>query len=259
MSIRRRVRSVGPGYPLPVATTVHRNLDDRPESGLPDAVRSLLSADDEAAEATAWSAFLDSYSRLILYIARKSCSGRDAAMDRYTYALEQLRRDDYARLRAYEADDRARFSTWLAVVVRRLCTDFHRKKYGRYESADGEDTADSEGGVADPAELARRTRRRLVDLVGEAVDIEALGDHRKDPERGIRLRELRGALVRAVDGLEARDRLLLSMRFADERSARIIADAMDYPSQFHVYRRLKKVLARLRDDLEGRGIDGPAP
>ena len=238
---------------------MHRNLDDRPESGLPDDVRSLLSADDEAAEAAAWSAFLDSYSRLILYIARKSCSSRDAAMDRYAYALEQLRKDDFARLRAYEADDRARFSTWLAVVVRRLCTDFHRKKYGRYESADGKEAGDPETAPADSAELNRRTRRRLVDLVGEAVDIEALGDHRKDPERNVRLRELRGALVRAVDGLEPRDRLLLSMRFADGHSARIIAETMDYSSQFHVYRRLKKVLARLRDDLEDLGIDGPTP
>lgn len=238
---------------------MQENLDDRPESGLPDAVRSLLSADDEAAEAAAWSAFLDSYSRLILYIARKSCSSRDAAMDRYAYALEQLRRDDFARLRGYEADDRARFSTWLAVVVRRICTDFHRKKYGRYEGAGAEETGDVETAPMNSAELARRTRRRLVDLVGEAVDIEALGDHRKDPERSVRLRELRGALVQAVDGLEPRDRLLLSMRFADEHSARIIADAMAYPSQFHVYRRLKKVLARLRADLEERGIDGPTP
>ncbi|MFW6085394.1 MAG: RNA polymerase sigma factor [Gemmatimonadota bacterium] len=238
---------------------MHKNLDDRPDTGLPDEVRSLLSADDEADETAAWSAFLDSYSRLILYIARKSCSSRDGAMDRYAYALEQLRRDDFARLRGYEADDRARFSTWLAVVVRRLCTDFHRKKYGRYEGVDAGDAGDSDPAPMDAAELARRTRRRLVDLVGEAVDIEALGDHRKDPERSVRLRELRGALVQAVDGLESRDRLLLSMRFADEHSARIIADAMDYPSQFHVYRRLKKVLARLRDDLEGRGIDGPTP
>lgn len=250
---------MGRAIPLPVATSVHENLDDRPEYGLPDEVRGLLSADDEADEAAAWSAFLDSYSRLILYIARKSCSGRDAAMDRYAYALEQLRKHDFARLRGYEADDRARFSTWLAVVVRRICTDFHRKKYGRYEGAGAEETGDVEAAPTNSAELARRTRRRLVDLIGAAVDIEALGDHRKDPERDVRMRELRNALVQAVDGLEPRDRLLLSMRFADEHSARIIADAMDYPSQFHVYRRLKRVLARLRDDLEDRGIDGPTP
>lgn len=253
------VRSVGPGFPSPVATTVHRNLDDQPASGLPDEVRALLSAGDDAAEAEAWSAFLDSYSRLILHIARKSCSDRDAAMDRYTYVLEQLRKDDFARLRAYEADDRARFSTWLAVVVRRLCTDFYRRKYGRYESTESTGAENPGGASTDSAELTRRARRRLVDLVGEAVDIELLGDHRKDPERGVRLRELRDALTRAMGGLEPRDRLLLAMRFADDRSARIIAEAMDYPSQFHVYRRLKKVLATLRSDLEDHGFDGPAP
>lgn len=252
------VRSVGPGFPLPVATTVHRNLDDEPASGLPPEVRELLSATDEAAEASAWSAFLDSYSRLILYIARKSCSGRDAAMDRYTYALEQLRRDDFARLRAYEVDDRARFSTWLAVVVRRLCTDFHRKRYGRYSSGEADEAEEPTDGPAD-ADVARRTRRRLVDLVGEAVDIELLADHRGNPERLVRLRELKSALGGALHELESRDRLLLAMRFEDGHSARRIAEIMDYPSQFHVYRRLKKVLAVLRDDLEGRGIDGAAP
>lgn len=237
---------------------MHRNLDDEPASGLPPEVGDLLSAADEAAEAAAWSAFLDAYSRLILYIARKSCSDRDAAMDRYTYALEQLRRDDFARLRTYEVDDRARFSTWLAVVVRRLCTDFHRKRYGRYPNAEA-DRADERTVGPTESDVARRTRHRLVDLVGEAVDIELLADHRGNPERLVRLRELQGALGRALLQLESRDRLLLAMRFEDGHSARKIAEAMDYPSQFHVYRRLNKLLAELRDDLEGRGIDGAAP
>ncbi len=221
----------------------------------------MLSAGGETAEAAAWSAFLEAYSRLILYIARKSCSSRDAAMDRYTFALEQLRRDDFARLRAYEVDDRARFSTWLAVVVRRLCTDFHRKQYGRYPSAEPGEADEADGPTGGPADadVARRTRRRLVDLVGEAVDIELLADHRGNPERRVRLRELRSALGGALHELESRDRLLLAMRFEDGHSARRIAEIMDYPSQFHVYRRLKKVLAALRDDLEGRGIDGAAP
>jgi len=238
---------------------VHENLDDGPARGLPPEVRDLLSAGDETAEAASWSAFLGAYSRLILYIARKSCADRDAAMDRYAYALEQLRRDDFARLRAYEVDDRARFSTWLAVVVRRLCTDFHRKRYGRYASTEAGEADLPADGAAKEAELSRRTRRRLVDLVGEAVDIELLADHRGNPERLVRLRELTSALGQALHELESRDRLLLAMRFEDGHSARRIAEVMEYPSPFHVYRRLNKVLAGLREDLERRGIDGAAP
>ncbi|MFW6039907.1 MAG: RNA polymerase sigma factor, partial [Gemmatimonadota bacterium] len=155
-------------------------------------------------------------------------------------------------------DDRARFSTWLAVVVRRLCTDFYRRKYGRYQNPEPADPDRPTAGPAE-AEIARRTRRRLVDLVGEAVDIELLADHRGNPERHVRERELRSALGRAMHGLEPRDRLLLALRFEDGHSARKIAEIMDYPGQFHVYRRVNKVLTGLREELEAHGIDGATP
>lgn len=235
-------------------------MDTRPSDQaadrLPPEVGALLSADTEEVDGTAWPAFLEAYSRLMLHVARKSCTGRDAAMDRYAYVLERLREDDFARLRSFEPDGRARFSTWLAVVIRRLCTDFHRRRYGRY-------TPDSDGRNDDPgdraAELRRDARRRLVDLVGEAVDIDALGDHRGDPERLVRIRELREVLGGAVSELGDRERLLLALRFEDGHSARLIAEAMEYPSQFHVYRHLKKVLGELRSRLEEQGIDGAGP
>jgi hypothetical protein len=49
------------------------------------------------------------------------------------------------------------------------------------------------------------------------------------------------------------------MRFEDQRSAAEIARAMGFPTPFHVYRRLNKLLGELRATLEARGIDGPAP
>jgi hypothetical protein len=33
---------------------------------------------------------------------------------------------------------------------------------------------------------------------------------------------------------------------------------MGFPTQFHVYRRLKSVLGDLREQLQRRGIDGPS-
>lgn len=240
-----------------------KRAPDQQDSGYPPEVRALLAASSGDAEATAWSAFLESYSRLILHVARKSCVDRDAAMDRYAFVLEQLRRDDYARIRSYEVDDRARFTTWLAVVVRRLCTDFHRRRYGRYASSDGEDKSGTPASRArdshGPVDARRDSRRRLVDLVGAAVDIDRLADHRGDPERQLRLSELQVALAQALAGLEARDRLLLALRFEDGHSARVIAENMDYPSQFHVYRRVNRVLGQLRANLEARGIEGPTP
>jgi DNA-directed RNA polymerase specialized sigma subunit len=66
-------------------------------------------------------------------------------------------------------------------------------------------------------------------------------------------------LERAVGALEPRDRLLLRLRFDDDLSAREVADIMRFPTPFHVYRRLNKVLEILRHSLEQRGVDGPTP
>lgn len=233
-----------------------RHLSDHAAGELPDEVQALLSAGPGEVDGTAWSAFLEAYSRLILHIARKTCTGRDAAMDRYAYVLERLREDDFARLRSFDPGGRARFSTWLAVVVRRLCTDFHRKLYGRRAASPEPGLPDEKAAAV---ELRHAARRRLADLVGEAIDVDSLGDHRGDPERQVRLAELHEALGAALAALDDRDRLLLALRFDDGHSARVIAEAMEYPSPFHVYRQLKKTLAGLRESLETRGIDEPRP
>ncbi len=38
-----------------------------------------------------------------------------------------------------------------------------------------------------------------------------------------------------------------------------IAKVLDVPTVFHVYRRINKTLARLREELDRRGVDGPDP
>ena len=90
--------------------------------------------------------------------------------DGYAYLLDRLQADDFARLRAYAADGRARFSTWLVVVAQRLCIDFHRSRYGRIREAQ------------DPGE--RAARRQLHDLVGDVIDIEALPGRTSSPDLG---------------------------------------------------------------------------
>ena len=34
---------------------------------------------------------------------------------------------------------------------------------------------------------------------------------------------------------------------------------MSFPTQFHVYRKLNRILARLKEELRGRGFPGPRP
>ena len=213
---------------------------------VPPELSGLLSATDSAAREAAWAAFVKVHSRLLLHVARSLGRDYDAAMDAYAYLLEQLHKDDCHRLKSYTADGRSKFTTWLVVVARRLCLDHHRQRYGR---------------VRDPApghQETRATRRRLVDLVAEQVDLAKLSrPSASDPETELQASELSLALESAMRGLDPRDRLLLALRFEDDLSARQIAGLMGFPTPFHVYRRLNALFVSLRRGLERRGVEGP--
>jgi RNA polymerase sigma factor (sigma-70 family) len=223
----------------------------RPGDALPQPLVRLLDARGHPAADAAWEAFVGAYSSLLLQVARSTTASHDAAMDAYAFVLEQLREHDCHRLRVYEAHDSARFSTWLLVVARRLCVDFYRRRYGRPQVSKDQ----PEHGALD-----RATRRRLVDLAAEEIDIDSLSDTGDDsPESRVRSAELRDALATALDALDPADRLLLVMRFDDGRSASSIAQALGFPTPFHVYRRLAHILGRLRSTLAAKGVDDPSP
>jgi RNA polymerase sigma factor (sigma-70 family) len=203
-------------------------------------VQLLRAAADDQRDA-AWTAFVAEFSRLILFAARQPGAGADDTMDAYAYALEQLRAGDLARLRAYRDDGRTRFTTWLVVVVRRLALDHRRTRYGRAGET-GE----------------RQSRRRLVDLVGSALELDRLPGPAEPADRRLEREEVDAALADALGALAPRDRLLLALRFEEDLTAARIAQLAGYPSQFHVYRRLQSVLRALRDELRNRGVRGAA-
>lgn len=213
-------------------------------STFPPELSALLQASGREKREAAWAAFVGSYSQLLLHTARASGGDYDDAMDAYAWMLEQLRADDLHRLRAYTSERQCKFTTWLVVVARRLCLDHHRHRYGR---ADGPDPVQKQ---------ALAVRRRLVDLVTEDVDPEALTHSDVgNPEAEFVANELDGTLAAAVGSLAPRDRLLIKLRFDDDLSAREIAQVMGFPSTFHVYRQLKRLLATLRTSLQQQGVD----
>lgn len=215
---------------------------------LPRELAELLGARDPDARERAWTAFLERYHRYIHGTARFVGRGYDEAMDRYRYVLEELRADDFRRLRAYTVDPASKFSTWLVVVVRRLCRDYERKKYGRVR-ATGRKAL--ERGDA---------RRRLQDLITEELEPGRHEDRaRSDPEREFRERELQLALEAAMAGFGSEERLLVKLRFEDDLPATKIAEVLRLDSEFQVYRRLKKIMAAMRERLEEEGIHDPRP
>jgi len=222
------------------------SLESQPS--LPPLLDRLLRPAEREARDRAWDEFVAAHSAVVLHTCRQVARDHDAAMDGYAYVLEALRADDCRRLRAYTPDGRTQFRTWLVVVVRRMLVDHHRQRFGRPRSADAERVAEHDA------------RRRLEELVAAEVDPDDLaGPGAESPDAEVRRRELSDALRHAIDGLDPTDRLLLTLRFEDERPAKEIAAVLRLPTVFHVYRRLGAVLARLKLALARRGVEAPDP
>jgi RNA polymerase sigma factor (sigma-70 family) len=79
----------------------------------------------------AWVEFLRQYSPVIFHTCQLSSSDGDQAADCFVFACEQLSRNRFHRLLQYRADRGASLATWLHVVVRNLCLDWRRKRFGR--------------------------------------------------------------------------------------------------------------------------------
>lgn len=212
---------------------------------LPAVLSRLLPENCPPAE-EAWAEFIAAHSKLILYVARSLGGDHDAVMDRYACILEQLRADNFRRLRTFAADGRSEFSTWLVVVAQRICLDHQRARYGRFRAAEGNSAIRDEDWVA---------RRRLVDLVAADVDLSSIGDTRSgSPEDLARVADLYQMLQAALSQLDSRDQLLIKLRFEDELPIAQIVRSLKFPTRFHAYRRLTRVLAELRRALVNSGV-----
>jgi RNA polymerase sigma factor (sigma-70 family) len=216
-------------------------------SPLPAVLAALLSAPDGDDQDRAWAAFLAAYSGLLLHVARSLGGDGDAAMDRYAFVLEALRRDGCRRLHGFPGESRGKFTTWLVVVTRRLCHDEHRHRYGRPQGAAGH----AHEWVA---------RRSLVDLIGAELDpAELAGSADGAPDVTLCRAELATALASALACLDTPDRLLLRLRYEDELSVPEIARLLGRASPFPLYRHLERLLALLRRNLEAAGVADSLP
>jgi RNA polymerase sigma factor (sigma-70 family) len=217
---------------------------------LPAELARLLASPDDLSREKAWRVFLDTFSPLILHAARSASAGYDEGMDAYAAALDGLRANDYRKLRGYSADPRSKFSTWLVVVVRRICIDVQREKFGRTSPKEKAD------GISDE----RAARRRLATLTSTAIELESLPDSRGErPDQDVREKDLHEQLESALSDLDERDRLLLTLRFVDDLPARRIAELQGWPDQMAVYRRINQLTAQLKQKLVARGVDSPIP
>lgn len=207
---------------------------------------TLLRAPDTTVREAAWERLIAGHSRLLLAVARSFGGDHDDSMERYAYILEKCREQVFRRLRAFDPNGAATFSTWLTVAARRLCVDHDRAVVGRHRT-----------GASSAQATARRALRRA--LSGEdtsGMDVDCMSDDSQPSAEVATVRAERDAELRdAVAALTSRERLLLALRFEDDLPASRIAGVLGLSSPFHVYRQLNTVLGRLRSVLARRGID----
>lgn len=217
---------------------------------VPEVVARLLNASEPRTRDAAWEDFVLGHSKLLLHVARGLGGDHDAVMDRYAYVLERLREDRSRRLHTFVADGRCEFSTWLVVVVQRMCLDHHRQRYGRRR-----------GTASDAAEhdLDQLARRRLIDFIGPDVDLAALSDATRGAEDSVRLDQIYHALESALEALPPRDRLMVKLRYEDGIPMPEIARHLGFADRFHAYRHLDGVLLTLRSLLERSGVSDTVP
>jgi RNA polymerase sigma factor (sigma-70 family) len=80
----------------------------------------------------AWAEFLKIFSPLILHVVKLFESQSDHISDCFIFVCEKLREKNFRRLRRFRPNRGVRLSTWLWAVARNLCTDWHRREFGRY-------------------------------------------------------------------------------------------------------------------------------
>lgn len=98
------------------------------EFGIADLLKQLGSADAQAA----WEEFLLRYSSILYQTVHASTRDQDEIADCFVHICKHLARNGFRRLLRFSPDGAASFTTWLRVVARNLCFDWHRKVHGRF-------------------------------------------------------------------------------------------------------------------------------
>jgi RNA polymerase sigma factor (sigma-70 family) len=156
-----------------------------------------------------WSEFLAYYSDQIYKTAYLNTSDKEAACDCYLYICEQLCGQGFKRLLRFRPEGKAKFETWLGVVVRNLCFDWLRKQFGRQRPF--------------------RSLQRLPQFENEVFQLHTQQGMRLDetfahlkaryPEAT--LEQVEAADARVQEALSPRHRWLLQQRSYEREAARI--------------------------------------
>lgn len=235
--------------------------------------------------------YLPLVDRAIAFVARRKCLSAEEAEDFASHVRLKLFEDDFAILR--KCRHRPIRPSYLTVVISRLLLDYRIAQWGKWRpsaearrrgpvaellerlvSRDGftfeeafEILATNYRVSLDRVELERiaallpiRSKRRFdsEDVLAATASTEPSPEEAlADRERGEKAERVSRALNRVVARLEPEDGLILMLHFRDGHSVTEIASLLRLP-QKPLYRRLERILARLRAALAGEGFDRSA-
>jgi len=97
------------------------------ETTISPLIARLRSSDAQAA----WEDFLVEYGAIIYQAVRPSAREEEEVADCFVFVCGKLAENGYRRLLRFKPEGVATFVTWLRVVVRNLCFDWHRSVLGR--------------------------------------------------------------------------------------------------------------------------------
>jgi RNA polymerase sigma factor (sigma-70 family) len=202
-------------------------------------------------------------------------------MDAFASVCEGLRKDDFRRLRQYSpSSERARFTTWLVVVVRHLTVDWLRHRDGRPRAADkAASLPPIQRRIAEEVFAANRGHVEAFERIRSHDDSsltfgaflkELAAVYRAVPFKTHRhliapdgssqgndiaeVREARRILDAALTSLESADRAAVQMYVVDELPAADVARVLGLPNAKAVYNRVYRALAEVRASLERAGL-----
>lgn len=230
--------------------------------------------------------------RILEVVCRRRGLAGVEADDFRSWALERLVDSDCAILRKFRGDSSIR--TYLVVVINNLFRDHLVRLRGKWRpSAEArrlgatavalEELLHRKGRTLREAEQELRSRgvcelsvRELAELAALLPRRDPLRPTRADPvvldrmpasraaDAGVeraeseeRREEVLGALGDALEGLDAEDRLIVKLRFLEGRSVAAVSRTLGL-EQKPLYRRVDRLLGRLRERMEDRGVTASA-
>lgn len=224
--------------------------------------------------------------RLVQFVARRHRLSVNDAEEFGSVVRYKLVESNFAILRKFEG--RSSLGTYLTIVIERLCLDFCVAKWGKWRPSalarrigpvallleqlvhrdgvtfdEAVGTLQTNHGVSESREqlhaiylqLPPRAPRGLsVDHAGRDAALAAEADSIDQVDDRAAFARVEAALAAAVATLNDEDRLILKLRFEDSRTVTQIAALLRLPAK-PLYRRLERIMATLRVELERRGID----